>query len=287
MTTLTIAPAETHLPLLAILQRRLPTAPIGYLRQLLRHGRILGPEGAVHAEAQLIAGTVIRLPDSARLQALCAAVPQLTILFESRELLVVDKPAGLAVHAGVGHTEDNLTARVEQLLRLRGEIFRVAPVHRLDLETSGPVLFGKGKAACGALGQLFMHRAVDKVYLGLVAGHTAETGRLTAPVMAKGKSKEAEAAFRALARNQQASLLELTLHTGRQHQLRVQLARIGHPLFGDRRYGGPAPQALPRLFLHCRTLALIDPFSGTHLRIDAPLPADLEHFLPVCGLDQI
>lgn len=204
----------------------------------------------------------------------------LQILYQSREILVVDKPAGLAIHSSQGHESDNLTARVEKMLREQGLKFNVAPVHRLDLDTSGPVLFGKGKQACGQLGQLFMRQEVEKYYLALVVGKTAGSGRLESTLTAKGKEKQARTDFRALVRNEQASLLELTLHTGRQHQIRRQLADQGHPLFGDKRYQGPCPTELPRMFLHCCRLAFTDPFSGAPISIEAPLPEDLAGFLP-------
>lgn len=287
MPTLTVEPPEQQLNVLDFLQQRLPAAPRAFLRQLLKKGKVLGEAGPLAEQDLLPAGACVRLPDSGRVRELLgAAAPvmaQLRILYESREILVVDKPAGLAVHAGVGHQQENLTARLEALLKERGDRFKIAPIHRLDLETSGPVIFGKGTRACGELGRLFMRDEVEKQYLALAAGRTSGSGFLLSTIPAKGKLKEARTSFRALDRTDSASLLELTLHSGRQHQIRRQLADIGHPLFGDRRYGGPSLAGLSRTFLHCRHLAFVDPYSGSMVVIDSPLPADLGKILAELG----
>ncbi len=280
---------DVYLTLRELLQCRIPAAPPAYLKQLLKKGKVRGTQGCLTGDECLQVGDSIELPDSGRLLELLAVqdaeLTPLQVLYESREILVVDKPAGLAIHGSQGHESDNLTARVEMLLADRGQKFKVAPVHRLDLETSGPVLFGKGKQACGRLGQLFMRREVEKYYQALVLGKTAGSGRLDSIVSAKGKEKQARTDFRAIVRNEQASLLEVQLHTGRQHQIRCQLADQGHPLFGDARYRGPCPAELPRLFLHCCRLAFTDPYSGAPIAIESPLPVELAEFLPQVGIN--
>ena len=281
--TLTVQKGEEHLPFLVLLQRRIPLAPASYLRQLLRQGKIRRGEQILNAEARLPVGARVLLPESKRLRELLA-MTTLQILFETRDLLIVAKPPGLAVHASEGHEIDNLTARCQELLKQRGERFSIAPVHRLDLETSGPLLFGKGKAACSALGKLFMDDQVEKSYLALVQGEMSGEKSLQGLVPAKGKLKNARTDVRTLAGNSNATLLEIRLHSGRQHQIRRQLAEIGHPLFGDKRYGGPYPSELPRLFLHCHRLAFLDPCSGTPIACEVPLPADLAEFLERCGI---
>ncbi|MDO9079397.1 MAG: RluA family pseudouridine synthase [Desulfuromonadales bacterium] len=281
--TLTVQKGEEHLPFLVLLQRRIPLAPVSYLRQLLRQGKVRRGEQILSAEARLPIGACVLLPESKRLRELLA-MTTLQILFETRDLLIVAKPPGLAVHASEGHEIDNLTARCQELLKQRGERFSIAPVHRLDLETSGPLLFGKGKAACGALGKLFMEDQVEIHYLALVQGEMTGEKSLEGLVPAKGKLKSARTDVRTLAGNGSATLLEIRLHSGRQHQIRRQLAEIGHPLFGDKRYGGPYPSDLPRLFLHCHRLAFLDPCSGTPIDCQVPLPADLAGFLERCGI---
>lgn len=263
------------------LERQIPQAPAAYLRQLLRKGKVRRAGLPLGEEALLQAGDRLTFPDSARLRELLAAPPPptLTILLETERLLAVAKPAGLAVHRSLGHEADNLAARVQALLHERGCRFQVAPLHRLDLETSGPVLFGKGHAAIARYGRLFMDGAVEKCYLGLAAGTLAAAGWLDSPIPAKGKLKTARTRFRLLAADGELSLLELLPETGRQHQLRRQLADAGHPLAGDRRYGGPTLPGLGRLFLHCRQLTLDDPFERHPLVIRAPLADDLAALL--------
>lgn len=288
MPEMIIETSAADLTLMEWLRQRIPVAPEAYLKQLVKKGRISRDGISLQATDLLKYGDLIRLPDSGRLLELLAhPVPvsaAVKILYESREILVVDKPAGMAIHAGQGHEENNLTAQVEKLLTERGQKFKIAPVHRLDLETSGPVMFGKGKQACGSLGKLFMQRDVEKYYLALVRGKTPGSGRLQSLLSAKGKIKSADTGYRALNRNDQATLLELQLHTGRQHQLRQQLAEQGHPLFGDKRYRGPCPAELPRMFLHCSRLAFVDPFSGAPIVIESPLPDALASFLPQVGI---
>ena len=282
--TFTVRKGEEHLPFLVLLQHRIPLAPASYLRQLLRQRKITVGDVPLDTEKRLPVGTVVLLPESKRLRELWA-MTTLQILFETRDLLIVAKPPGLAVHASEGHEADNLTARCQELLKQRGDRFSIAPVHRLDLETSGPLLFGKGKAACSALGKLFMDDQVEKSYLALVQGEMSGEKSLEGLVPAKGKLKNARTDVRTLASNASATLLEIRLHSGRQHQIRRQLAEIGHPLFGDKRYGGPYPSELPRLFLHCHRLAFLDPCSGKQIDCEVPLPADLAGFLERCDID--
>lgn len=281
MIRLTVTSEESGLLPEQFLQRRIPATPLSYLRQLLKTGKIRGATGPLFYTAALACGDEVFLPDSARLQALCrlSAEELPAILLETDYFLVVDKPAGLATHAGVGHEQHNLTALLARHLKKRGERFRVAPIQRLDLETSGLVLFGKGKKACSVLGQMMMQEPVSKTYLALVAGQVAGSGVLVSEIPAKGTYKRAETAYQCLAGSERASLLRISLHTGRQHQIRRQFHDIGHPLFGDRRYRGPGSDDLGRLFLHGCRLEFVDPFSARPLCIDSRLPSVLADFL--------
>ncbi len=281
---------EVDLPIEQLLQQRIPAAPESYLRQLVKKGKVKISMKAVKEGDCVAVNDHILLPDSSRLLDLLAnrqtSQPQLDILYETREILIVNKPARLAIHNGKGHERDNLTDRIGAFLAARGDRFQFAPIHRLDLETSGPVLFGKGKKSCSMLGQLFMQGEVTKNYLALVAGKVVGRGTLLSDIPAKGKLKTAETSYQTLVSNDTASLLEIQLLTGRQHQIRRQLADAGHPLFGDHRYHGPCSGKLSRLFLHCRRLAFIDPFSKQQIDISCPLPADLNRFLPLIGIEK-
>lgn len=277
-----VQPTEADNPL-EFLTNRLPGAPRSYLRQLLRKGRVRREDGPLDESDRLRPGERVILPESARLRQLLALPPAPVILYETREMLIVEKPAGLAVHGSKGHEQDHLLGRIQALLQERRAPYSVAPVHRLDLETSGPILFAKGRQAAGRLGQLFMDGAAQKSYLALVAGKLDGAGRLESPVRAKGKLKAAATDYRALTGFGDFTLVELELLSGRTHQIRQQLAAAGHPLGGDRRYGGPTPPGLKSLFLHCRQLALPDPFGGPDVLVESPLPEVLAQVLNALG----
>jgi RluA family pseudouridine synthase len=286
MNELLVTPAENGLTALEVLIRQVPAAPGAYLRQLLRQDKIRR-SGEPLAESTLVqSGDRLLLPDSGRLAALLrdSQNRRIEILLETSQWLVVGKPAGLAVHRGLGHETDNLTDRVQRWLAAQGAAFRAAPVHRLDVGTSGPVLFAKGRKAAGVLGRAFMEGRVEKTYLALAAGRLPDRGVLSSPVPAKGAMKEAATRFRALERSPAFVLLELELLSGRTHQIRRQLADAGHPLAGDRRYGGPSLPGLDRPFLHCRKLAWHDPSSDTPVNVEDPLPEDLRTILTRQGI---
>ncbi len=282
MPELNVTAGEVGLSLEEFLQQRITAAPASYLRKLVKDGKVSRTQGA----AVLIAGERIILPESRRLYELmvCSEKMSLTLLHETEQLLVLDKPSGLATHAGQGHEEDNLTARVAELLKRRGENFMAAPIQRLDRETSGVVLFGKGKKSCSVLGKMMMNEPVGKTYLALVRGKITTAGTLYGEIPAKGKIKTAITSYQVLAANDSASLLQIEIGTGRQHQIRRQFQQIGHPLFADRRYGGPCPDNLSRLFLHCQQIAFLDPFTDTPLVVASALPQDLTSFLEASGL---
>ncbi len=280
---------EADLTVEQFLHQHIPAAPAGYLRQLFKKGKVKNANKIMTAADCLTVGAKISLPNSSRIQEFLFAPqdprPKLDILYESREILVVNKPAGLAIHKGKGHERDNLTDRVATFLANRGDKFQAAPVQRLDLETSGPVLFGKGKKSCAELGKLFMQGEVTKTYLTLVNGKLLGRGDFLSDIPAKGKLKTAKTSYQTLIGTEAVSLLEIQLHTGRQHQIRRQLADAGHPLYGDKRYKGPCPRKLPRLFLHCRRLAFIDPFSHQRIEVNCPLPKELSRFLPEVNIE--
>jgi RluA family pseudouridine synthase len=276
---------ETGITALNFLCRRIPAAPPAYLRQLLRKGKVRRKDLPVTESTLLQAGDRLNLPGSARLcEFLNADVP--AILHEGREILVVLKPAGLAVHSGQGHEGEDLTTRVRNLLKKRGQSFLAAPIHRLDAQTSGPVLFGKGRRACSELGKLFMAGGVEKRYFALASGEMGENeeGLLCSPVPAKGRRKKALTEYTVLGRGGGFTFLELNLKSGRTHQIRRQLADAGFPLAGDSRYSGPMIPGLDRLFLHGFRLAFPDPFGGPEVVVESPLPPDLEELLGRLGI---
>jgi len=276
MKTWLIHTRETGLPLLEAVSLRVPAAPQAFLRQLCKKGRIALNGNVASASVIVTVGDIVTVKPSTRF-AECIVDSRILpwqVLYEDRECMVIDKPAGLAIHNAVGHG-DNLLQRLRDFLELRGETFQVAPIHRLDIGTSGAVLFGKGRSSISQLGQAIMSGGFTKRYLALVSGALSEPVELTAQVRAKGKLKSAKAKLRPLATNNSYTLVELELETGRQHQLRQQLTASGWPIAGDRRYNGEAISGLNRPFLHCHTLGFPHPVSGQTIEISCPLPADL------------
>jgi 23S rRNA-/tRNA-specific pseudouridylate synthase len=272
-------------PLLEALRLRVPAAPQGFLHQLLRKGRILGDATPLAGNAVVGAGMTVTALPSERLAELivsCGLPPQ-AILYEDPFALVVDKPAGLAMHRAAGHA-DNLVERVGVFMAWRHAGFQVAPVHRLDVGTSGAVLFGKGHRAIGQYGRLLMDGAIGKRYLALVRGQLPEQGELTTSVFENGVKRAALSRFRRLGAAAALALVELELVTGRQHQARRQLADAGWPIVGDRRYGGPCWPGLEHPALHCCELRFPSLADGEPRRVVSTLPERLRQLLDDANL---
>ncbi len=289
MNRLIASETESGLSIGCFLQRRIPAAPAGYMRQLIRKGRLrLNGEPCSGLEI-LTVGDILILPASQRLAELLALgqYEQIDILLQGPDFLAVYKPAGLAVHRSLGHETDNLADRVNRWLQRQRQPYRALPVHRLDVGTSGPLLFAKGRRAAAALGGLFMAGKVEKSYLALVSGTLAEQGELLSPVPAKGRLRCAATRYRTLARSDEHTLLQLELISGRKHQLRRQLADAGHPLVNDRRYGGEKFLGGRWPFLHCNRLAWPGSADQPHQVVNCALPAELEALLRAARLIHI
>jgi 23S rRNA pseudouridine955/2504/2580 synthase len=276
---------EDGLALLDWLQMRLPDAPAGYLSQLARSGRIRHNGTPLNRESRLACGDPLELPDSQRMQQLCSAAQACQILAQSDQWVVASKPAGLPVHRSAQHP-DNLTDRLQNQLSREKAPYRVAPVQRLDIGTSGPVLFGKGRKAIGELGKLVMDQGLDKLYLSLVEGHPPAKGILENPLEIDGKLKPATSHYRSLRRWEHCSLLLVKITTGRKHQIRRHLAELGHPIAGDRRYRSSQPARAGRLFLHQCLLSFLDPWLHRDIKIIQPLPQELRCWLRNLGPEQ-
>jgi len=262
--------------LLAAIALRLPAVPAGLLRQLLRSGRICCDGESVCAEFPVATGMAIALRPSLRLDALVAdgGLPPERLLFEDAQALVVAKPAGLAIHRAAGN-DVHLQGQIARFLDRRHAPYQARPVHRLDIGTSGAVLFAKGKEAAGAYGRLLMAGQIGKRYLALVTGKVPECGELTTPVPDGGQMKASLSRYRRLATTAGYVLLDLELVTGRPHQARRQLADAGWPIVGDRRYGGTRLAALGHPWLHCRQLCFPKLDGAGIRRVAAPLPPEL------------
>ncbi|HEX4593193.1 MAG TPA: RluA family pseudouridine synthase [Bryobacteraceae bacterium] len=217
----------------------------------------------------------------------------LEILYEDADLIAVNKPAGMVVHSGAGRHSGTLVNallhRFQKLSKVAGDL-RPGIVHRLDRLTSGVILVARTDAAHRNLAEQFSSRQVEKVYLALVHGAMkTDRGKITAPItrdpvrrirmtskLARGRSAITE--YKVLQRFDKFTLLEVRIGTGRTHQIRVHLASLGHPVAGDKLYGAPASE-LGRYFLHAQRITFTSPASGERITIEAPVPAELQHYL--------
>lgn len=275
---------EDNLPLLEALSLRVPAAPSAFLRQLCKKQRVTVGNCIAEAQRCVHAGEAITVKTSQRWLE-CLELSRLQpgqILYEDAQCIVINKPAGLAIHQAQGH-DDNLLVRVRDFLRLRSETFQVAPIHRLDIGTSGAVLFGKGRASISLLGKMIMAGQMTKRYLALIGHRIILPGELNSAVPAKGRTKEALTRFRPVDSVDEYTLLELELGTGRLHQIRHQLATAGWPIIGDKRYRGKIINGMNRPFLHCHYLAFPQPATGQTVAINCPLPEDLWRHLEALG----
>lgn len=286
------------------LRKQLPGVPKSRLYRLLRKGEVRINGSRVRADYRLQQGDQVRIPP-ARLRpsgspppAAAAARLAERVLFEDDRLLVIDKPAGTAVHGGSGIS----FGVIEQLRVARPELENLSLVHRLDRETSGCLVLAKRRSALRALHESFREGRVEKNYLALVAGDWQAGERLVdAPLCVQNRAggerhvvvspegKPAATRFRLSRRyDGRWSLLQCQPLSGRTHQIRVHAAHAGHPLVVDDRYGDPGAnevarkRGLQRLFLHAQSIAFPDDH-GNELHFTAPLAAELETFLDGVG----
>ena len=234
---------------------------------------------------------VVRVPPPSPLDLEPEAIP-LSIVYEDHDLLVVDKPAGMAVHPGAGrsrHTLVNaLLARCPDLTGVGG-VLRPGIVHRLDKDTSGLLLVAKNDRAHTALSQQLKERTVEKGYLALVTGRLEpKEGVIEGAIGRDPRNRKrmavveggrpARTAYRVREYLDGCTLVEVTPSTGRTHQIRVHFAAVGHPIVGDAVYGRPSP-FVGRQFLHACRLGFHHPGDGRWLVFESPLPADLQQAL--------
>ncbi|MDQ4065538.1 MAG: RluA family pseudouridine synthase [Actinomycetota bacterium] len=227
----------------------------------------------------------------------------IAIRYEDERLLVVSKPAGIVTHPARGNEQGTL---VNALLALGKPLAgmtssRPGIVHRLDKDTSGLLLVAKDDAAHAHLVGALQARAITRTYLALVRGTpSSDRGSIDAPLGRHPRRRVAMAVvpggrsavthFTVLSHAERVSLLEVTLETGRTHQIRVHLAHLGHPVVGDRVYGGggdlPRALGLTRPFLHAWKLAFPHPDDNRRIPVTDPLPEDLRSALAVTGIPE-
>lgn len=283
------------------LMARLKGVPRSHVYQLIRSGQVRVNSGRVAARYRLKAGDSVRVPPVRQKAAPAIANPaeglawlEAQIIFEDDRLIVVDKPAGLAVHGGSGLD----FGLIEGLRSLRPGLKTLELVHRLDRDTSGCVMVAKRRSALRRLHALLREGKIGKRYLALVKDQW-QHGQTTIDVpLVIGREnsakrvrpdpdgKPAVSVFRLVnLYGRLASLVEIEIETGRTHQIRVHAVHAGHPIAGDERYGDRgfnaecAALGLKRMFLHAQLIEFVWPDSDEEFIVSAPLPPELNEFL--------
>jgi 23S rRNA pseudouridine1911/1915/1917 synthase len=290
------------------LAAQLPELSRARLQQLIRQGHAaLNGKTARRPGVRLRGGERIELNVVERppLRAQPEDIP-LNILHEDDDLIAIDKPAGLVVHAGAGRTRGTLVnALLHRYAGLSsvGGALRPGIVHRLDKNTSGVILVARNDQAHLHLAGQFSRRRVEKRYLALLHGRLSRSSdtislpvardlrRRTRMTTRRPQGRAASTSYRVLQSTAGFTLVEARLHTGRTHQIRVHFSALGHPVVGDTLYGAPrrlrpddpASPTLNRNFLHARSLRLHHPRTGGPLELTSPLPAELTDLLQALG----
>lgn len=252
-------------------------------------------ERAVTVDGELLskshrvgAGAVVQVELPAAREGLQAEPVTVAVVYEDEHVLVVDKPAGIAMHPGAGRTTETLAGQLVTLGARGGEDpDRPGIVHRLDRGTSGLLVAARSEEAYGKLQRAIRERRIERTYLALVRGRPrSRTGRIDAPIgrdrrdptrrsLDTDEPRDAVTHFELVEVLPEHALLDVRLETGRTHQIRVHLAAIDLPVCGDPTYGVKADLGLERQFLHAHRLRFTHPVTGTELDLESPLPGDL------------
>ena len=288
------------------LMRHLKGVPKTHVYRIIRTGEVRINKGRVNADTRVQTGDLVRLPP-VRVATVDVSAPvapgrEFPVLLEDEQMLAIDKPAGVAVHGGSGVS----FGVIEQLRQARPGARMLELVHRLDRDTSGVLLVAKKRSALTRLQDQFRDRETGKTYLALVKGQWPSNKKvIDLPLqryLIPNGAGEGERRVRIAAKDdanaQRAitlvrvarlvgdySLLEVTIKTGRTHQIRVHLASQGYPIVGDDKYGDfelnkrLASQGMKRMFLHAWRLQFVHPQTGRSETVEAALPEELQNFI--------
>lgn len=288
------------------LAEALPELTRSQIKRLIDEGRVTLDDKAAKAGTRLKGGEAVAvvLPEPAPVETLSQAIP-LTVLYEDSQLIVIDKPAGMVVHPAPGHAQGTLVNALlhhcQDLSGVGGEL-RPGIVHRLDKDTSGVMVATKTDAAHQGLARQFKDHSINRRYVALVYGllpaarGTVDKAIGRHPTQRKKMSTGSRSGRRAVTHwkvlqaweEDRVSLVELSLETGRTHQIRVHLADLQHAVVGDPVYGGNRSKTLKdpelrrlveglgRQALHARLLGFLHPRSGEYLECSSEVPQDMQ-----------
>jgi 23S rRNA pseudouridine955/2504/2580 synthase len=260
----------------SFLRNLLPTAQFSYLKKLMTAGQLTLNGAPARGEQILKSADMITLKESGKTSAFLARLtPELDILFEDSWIVCINKPPGLAVHRTEDPEEANLVELAENFLKKRDGAGRLRPVNRLDKGTSGAIIMAKSAVAAGMFGKMVQNEGLGKLYLAMVEGKMQKEGIIDAPL----DGKESQTRYLRLSHGKGGSLLAVYPLTGRMHQIRQHFKILGHPILGDKRYGGKALSGFTGHLLHSFTTRLIHPATDEPIEIPAPLPLPLFHLL--------
>ncbi len=272
MLTYTITDTDHCRSVESFLRYLLPEAPAAYLKKLVKSEHITVNGAPTTPDTLLRLGDTASLKESARTRSLIAGRrPELDILYEDQWIMAFNKAPGMPVHRAAEVNEWNLVELGTRLVAQRGGTGKLRPVNRLDRGTSGVIIMAKSPVAAAMFGMLVQQEGLGKLYLAVAAGRLPAEGSITVPL----EGKEAETRFRTLYQGNEEALVALWPLTGRMHQIRQHLRGIGHPVLGDRRYGGPPLSGYAGIALHSFRTTLTHPATGEGIAIYAPLPAGL------------
>lgn len=232
----------------------------------------------------------VRLSDPERLSGVAAAPGALDIVYEDRDIIVLNKASGVSVHPGPGHHDDTLGNFLVHYYEKTEQLADFHPVHRLDRGTSGLLVAAKHPYAQERLKQQLHTPDFRRVYLAVCEGvPQPENGMVDAPLgpvegslvaqQVRPDGKPARTHYQTIRSATGRTLLRLELETGRTHQIRVHMAHIGHPLVGDFLYGTEDHSLIARTALHSHRLRFCHPVTGQEMQFELPLPADMERLL--------
>lgn len=305
--TATIPAEESGQRIDVVLAKLFPDYSRSQLTQWLKQGLITVDQKTVKPKDKALGGETVSLDDSLSTaqhpEQISAEEIPLTVAYEDEHLLIVNKPAGLVVHPGAGNASHTLVNGLLHYLPALSQLPRAGIVHRLDKDTTGLLLVAKTLPAYTHLTRMMQAREIHRHYLALVYGHLIagdriETGygrhprnRLKKAVCNQGKIAITD--YRIKRAYHDFSLIEVSLLTGRTHQIRVHMAHIKHPVLGDPLYGHPrlripagasdalrdALQQLKRQALHAWKLSFIHPQTGEDIFVEAPLPDDFSSLI--------
>jgi 23S rRNA pseudouridine955/2504/2580 synthase len=283
------------------LMNQLKGVPKGHIYKIIRRGEVRVNKGRAKNVYRLKLNDTVRIPPitvEEKLQTtpakwMISSIEE-RVIYEDGDLLVLNKPSGIAVHGGTA----NFQGVIDVLRFLRPDERYLELAHRLDKATSGCLLIAKNRKMLNALQALLRNRTIQKTYTALLCGvihqesvkvnaplekRTLESGEHRVRVHPEGK--KSETMFKRLTQFKNATLMSASPKTGRTHQIRVHAKHLGHPIAGDERYSSPTQykqyrtNGLKRLFLHASKLDFIHPFNNEPVSFEAPLDRELSSFL--------